>query len=576
MDGMEETSPTYSSEDLAAKVAELEARLAAVSADNESLARENAALAADAAEAARAAEAMRAERDSAIADRDAALAERDKAVAERDALREEAEVLEARINTLGDQIVVLQRYAFGSKSERLREAAARRKVCPGQMALVFNEVEALAAADADEVEGESDADEAEGAEGEGEAKGRKRTRRPKTPIDFSKWEDFTTVETHDIPEGERFCPQCGAALEEMGHDTVREFKYVPGHIEVTEHQVLKYVCPECSKANQEDGGETKAVIVRAEPPALPLPGTHASASLLAHIIRQKYEFALPVYRIHKDLSQIGLPKSRQTMCKWVNSTWETLLRPLEDEMWRQMRERPVLQMDETTVQVLKEPGRKPQTKSYMWVAVTAEACGPPGVHFEYHPGRHHHIAHDMVGDLACTLVTDGYGAYDEVGDRVVNSRCLYHIRKPFAEIVMALGGLEAAHACGSAAAVAVEIIGELFDLEGEFKGMGPEERARARCERSWPVMLRLVEWAARTREDAVPRSKLANGVTYLIDNVNRMGPWLTDGRVPIDNIRAERAIRPFTVGRNYAHGRAMCSRFPRTANNWPYAHPLGA
>jgi len=47
---------------------------------------------------------------------------------------------------------------------------------------------------------------------------------------------------------------------------------------------------------------------------------------------------------------------------------------------------PIIHMDETTVQVLKEPDKGPTSQSYMWV----QRGGPPGkpvVLYDYHPSR---------------------------------------------------------------------------------------------------------------------------------------------------------------------------------------------
>lgn len=504
MDVMGNHLRTYPDDEVEA----LRARLAVVERDNEALAAENARLAADAAESARAAAA---------------------ASAEAERLRAREAELERRIERIAELIREANARAFSPGSER------SSKVAPGQESL-FNDVEAADAGDSPEP-----------GPGPAGTRGRGPRKAPKK-VDWSGFAEVTHVTVHELPEGERSCPACGGPLEPMGFEVTRTFRIVPAHVEVEEHRVAKYVCPACSAANAETGGESPATIVRAQGPALPLPGTHASASLLAHVIRQKYELALPVNRIWRDLDQLRLPVTRQTLCSWVIGSWREWLAGLESEMWRQVRLRDVLQIDETTVQVLKEPGRAPERKSYVWVVATSEWDGPPAVHYEYHDSRRHEVARGMLAGCSCVAVSDGYGAYDDLGPGVGNSRCLAHARRKFADIVKGLGA-EAARAAGSPALEAIGRIGAVYAVERRLGDLGPAERARARCERAWPLVLALVEWAAEKAPLYMPGMSVRKALDYLLDTLNRMGPWLADGRVPIDNNACERAVRPFAVGR---------------------------
>jgi transposase len=252
-----------------AAIATLESQLESLSRDNDALAAENRRLAGDLARA------------------DAEWAAR---LAELEARKDRAY---AQLKSEHDKLVELVKMAnareFGAKSER---------VLPHQVSL-FNDVEAAAPAPAP-----------------GPAPRARKKRKPKRKVDWASFE--TTVVEHESPEDGRDCPACGHGMEPMGYEVRREFVYVPARVEVREHRVAKYVCRECSEANMADGGETPASIVGAPGPALPLPGTWASAELLAHVMKQKYQLAMPVYRIVGDLSsQQGLPVSRQTMAGWV-------------------------------------------------------------------------------------------------------------------------------------------------------------------------------------------------------------------------------------------------------------------
>lgn len=510
--------------------------------DNAGLAADNASLASEAVALAERAEAAEAALASTLAERDEALRERDGAVAERDGLASDVEALQERVGRLVERIAELNARLWSPSSER---GPRLRDVAPGQLSL-FNDIEAAAAGDSAEPEPGS------GREGDGakaKAKGRRRRGKAKPRNRIEDLEVAGDPVDH-LPD-ELTCPECGGDLVPMGYDVVREVEYVPARLMVTEHRVWKYVCPECSRANAEDGGETRAVLVRAERPALVLPGTLATPSLLARAIGLKYEWGMPVNRVWRQLDEIGLPVARNTLCGWVISAWQTRLSALEARVWERVRGGPVLQVDETTVQVLKEPDRRPSSLSYMWVAVSGELAGPDdpvGAHFEYHPTRKHEIARKLLEGCDCGCVTDGYGAYDDPVPGVRNSRCLTHIRRPFAAIVKSVGA-DAARAAGSLALEATERIAAIYAIENTLRDLAPDERAEARRLRVLPLMTSLYWWCVQSRAQAAPGSALARALAYAVENIDRMGPYLFDGRVPVDNNHAERTIRPFAVGR---------------------------
>ena len=102
----------------------------------------------------------------------------------------------------------------------------------------------------------------------------------------------------------------------------------------------------------------------------------ATASLLAKIIHDKYELDVPLYRQIKDLQRLGLDVGETTLCHWTINSAEVLA-PLYDLMHNALIHQPLLQGDETPTQVLKEPGRKATSKSYMWAARTVRSCATP-------------------------------------------------------------------------------------------------------------------------------------------------------------------------------------------------------
>ena len=479
----------------------LESQLESLSRDNEALASENRRLAEELARA------------------DAEWAAR---LAELEARKDRAY---AQLKSEHDKLVELVKMAnareFGAKSE---------KVLPHQISL-FNDMEAAAPAPPPAPEPKA-----------------KKKRKPKKKVDWASFE--TTVIEHDLPEVERGCPACGHGMEPMGFEVRREFVYVPARVEVREHRVAKYVCRECSAANMADGGETPASIVEAPGPALPLPGTWASAELLAHVMKQKYQLAMPIYRIAGDLSsQQGLPVSRQTIAGWVIDAYDRWLSLLYSLMREEARSREVLHVDETSVQVLKEPKRKPQSKSYMWLFAGAACDERPVYVFEYHPTRGKSVLLSFLDGWAGYIVTDGYTVYDDPPEGVKRVGCIVHARRNFYKIVQAAGA-DKAEAAGSVALEALQRIQEIVAADNELDDLGPEERRAERLEKVKPLMEGFLKWAVEMRGGyAAPGMKLYQALDYAIEQWPAVMTALEDGRLPIDNNRAEQAIRPFAVGR---------------------------
>lgn len=490
---------------LEATIASLESQIESLSRDNDALAAENRRLAED---AARADSAWAARMESALAEQ---AAERDRAYAQ----------LKSEHDKLVELVKMANAHHFGAKSER---------VLPHQISL-FNDIEACAPVP----------------ELEPAPKAKKR-RKPKKKVDWASFE--TTVVEHGLPEGERGCPACGHGMEPMGYEVRREFVYVPAHVEVREHRVAKYVCRECSRANAASGGETPASIVCAPGPMLPLSGTWASAELLAHVMKQKYQMALPIYRIAGDLSsQQGVPVSRQTLSGWVIDAYDRWLSMLYSLMREEARSRDILHIDETPVQVLKEPKRRPQSKSYMWLFAGAACDERPVYVFEYHPTRGKSVIESFLDGWSGYIVTDGYTVYDTPPEGVTRVGCIVHARRNFYKIVQAVG-VEKAEAANSVALEALRRIQEIVAADNELDGLGFDERKAGRLESVKPLMEGFYSWAAAARDGyAAKKMKLYQALDYAVEQWPAIMKALDDGRLPIDNNRAEQAIRPFAVGR---------------------------
>ena len=217
--------------------------------------------------------------------------------------------------------------------------------------------------------------------------------------------------------------------------------------------------------------------------------------------------------------------------------------PVVDRMRELLIQRDVLHADETPVQVLKEPGKKPQTKSYMWLYRTGNDGEAPIILYDYRPSRSGDNAEEYIKGFSGYLHTDGYSGYNKLTG-VTRCGCWAHLRRKFDE-ALPIG--KASEANGSYAQQGIAYCNKLFQIEAKLTDMSPEDRYNKRLELEKPVLEVFWSWL----DSFVPLrgSKLATAVTYARNQKPYLENYLLDGRCSISNNIAENAIRPFVTGR---------------------------
>jgi transposase len=335
-----------------------------------------------------------------------------------------------------------------------------------------------------------------------------------------------------VPAAERTCP-CGAPMVEIGQDVSEQLDIVPMQVRVLRHIRKRYGCP----------GSTHAPVT-APLPAQPLPKSNASADFLAMLLIAKFIDGLPLARFEYVLGRHGVAVPRQTLARWVIGA-ARLLQPLHNLMRDALLDGSFIHIDETVVQVLKEPGKKPTSNSYMWV----QTGGPPGkqvVLFDYDPSRSAQVPVRLLSDYRGYLMTDGYDGYNALArtNGIEHLACWAHVRRRFVDAVKVQPkgrrGL---------ADEAVALIGRLYGIEREYKGASDTVRLQARQEHSLPALTALRAWLDKTLPGVTPKSALGTALSYMRDYWSRLTRYTERGDLPIDNNRCENAIRPFVVGR---------------------------
>ena len=226
---------------------------------------------------------------------------------------------------------------------------------------------------------------------------------------------------HHLPEEEMACSCCGQESHVIKQEVSRELKYIPASLSVDVHVQHIYGCRHCEAHGD---GETSTIVAAPEPKRA-FPGSIASPSVVASIIDEKFVMGVPYYRQEQQWTRRGCNISRQNMANWVIRAAETWLEPMYEHMKDLLLAEPIILADETTVQVLQEEGKKPESKSYMLVYRTGR-YGPGIVLYEYQPSRARVHPREFLKDFKGYLVSDGYQAYTGISPDIINAACLAH------------------------------------------------------------------------------------------------------------------------------------------------------
>ena len=421
-----------------------------------------------------------------------------------------------------EQLKLSKKKLFGRSSEQAAQLVM------DQLSLTMNEVEAY-------IFGMNSAGKAPVA-----VKAHERKRQSGNVLDVVPEGTPTEVVEHRLPEDERICRACGSEMVEIGKEVRRSLMMNPAAFWVREDVYYTYACKNC----EQETGEAN-IAKAAKEPAL-LPGSFASAETVAYLAAQKFVMYSPLYRLQQEFERQGLKLSRQTMANWLLNISEKWLRPVYDVLREQLCRESVLHADETTLQVLKEPGRSSTSKSYMWLYRTSGCAKQAVVLYEYQPTRKAEHAEAFLKGFSGWLHADGYQGYHKLPGNIRAVGCWAHARRKFDE---ALQTLPKEMQKDAPAAIGECYCSRLFKLEQAFAELTPEERYEKRLEQAKPVLDALLSWANEMQAKTAPKSALGRAIHYLLEQWPYLTRYLEDGRLELSNNRAERSIKPFVMGR---------------------------
>lgn len=432
---------------------------------------------------------------------------------------EQIKNLQERIKELTAQVAWLNRQLFGRKSEKLRVYDPNM---PDLFADEFSGLRQQAEEKRDEAVEKIEKESVEDV---------KRNRQNRKII-----EDLPVLETDTIePKGVDL-----SLYRRIGEEITKVVKHKPGMLYVKVIIRPKYALKDSTLLPP--AGQKGVEI--APMPLMPVDKCIADTSLLAEILLQKYEYHVPFYRQIQQYRHLGMKGlTESTLDGWFKKTVE-LLKPLYEELKREVFSCDYVQVDETTVPVINREKHKAD-KEYLWMV---RSVMERLVIFHYDGGSRAGAVieslanqYNFKGYLQC----DGFAGYEtafKANPDVRLLNCLVHIRCHF-EQALDENREMAQHALTQ--------IQHIYKIERQCNeaGLSYDERRQKRQELARPIMEAMKVWMETEGIKYSPGSLTGKAITYAYTKWDNIIRCLDDGRLYWDNNLAENVQRPITLSR---------------------------
>lgn len=451
----------------------------------------------------------------------------------------------AKLNWYEEQYRLSKEKQFGRSSE---------KDLAGQMNLsdvfpLFNEAETFREMINTEPKEEDLPSEQDSDEG-------KRKRRKKDTKNLT-----VVIDTYELPIEDQICPKCGAPLHVMKEKVRTEIEVIPAKVVAHKYVTYVYACRNCEK----NGDTTIITAPGARTPMIEK--SMASPSLMADAITKKYMDALPFYRQERSYKHYGIKITRNNLCNWSITVANNYFKLITERMKKILFDEHVIHCDETEVEVLCEPDRPAHVKSRVWVLTSGEYLKDKNISlYRYTEGRARIDAEAVLKGYTGYIMCDGYQVYDAItkpkGDKpamdVKPVACLVHVRRKFADALKLLAPEDRP---GTGAQEALDRLAAIFNKDNSLNDLSPEERKEKRIhgdtnlpsDKRGKSLYDLIDdffvWVKSEYDEALHQTHYGTALKYAIDEEEKVRRVFEDGRLELDNNLAERAVKPFVIGR---------------------------
>jgi transposase len=330
----------------------------------------------------------------------------------------------------------------------------------------------------------------------------------------------------DISEAEKLA--VGGTWVQIGEEISEKLDYTPSSLYVRQIVRPKYVVRFDGKPDE---------LKLAALPLEALPKSKAAPGLVADIIVSKCVDHLPLYRQEKRYSRQGVELARSTLCGWLAEAAEALT-PLYDLLKARVLAAHALHTDDTPIPV-QDASREHCRIGRIWAYVSKD-----GIVYDATEDRCRDGPAKFLQGFQGYLQCDAYAGYDEIFAKsqgmIVEVACWAHARRKF---------VEAEATSPQLAHEAVARIRALYAIEHEAKDLDTAARAALRQRKAQPLLDAMKVWLDRERQTALPKTPIAEAIHYALNQWAALNVYLRDGSLSIDNNAAERAVKPFAIGR---------------------------
>jgi transposase len=343
---------------------------------------------------------------------------------------------------------------------------------------------------------------------------------------------------HDVPAGQRLCPDCGGDRAPIGEEVREQLEYVPASLVVIEHVRPKYACPAC-----------QAHVVIAERLPEPIEKGLPGPGLMAHVAVSKYADHLPLYRQEGIFKRFGVQLSRSTMCGWMAAAAD-LLEPIAKAMLKRVLSSRVVQADDTPVPVQDHGGKGIKT-GRLWVQIGDE--DNRFIVYDYTPDHSGAGPERVFRGFRGYLQADACSVYDALfaDGSIAEVGCWMHARRKF---------YEARSSDPVRSHVLLAWVVGLYEVEEDAKKARKRHpewggaawytfRYELRSERSRPILDAIGAWLKAEQPKVLPKSPIGEAIGYALNHWDALIRPLEAGFLEIDNGESERAMKPVAIGR---------------------------
>jgi transposase len=434
--------------------------------------------------------------------------------------------LQETIVNLAHENELLKRRLYGNKTERLR--TSENQLALGD--LLNDEKQLKKQLDETLAKAKAESDQTAPPSPPGGAKAKPKGRRD--------------LSTSDLPQVllEILDEDLEKTAKRIGWDVSRQLLFRRGGFSVLVKRVAKYEVP----------GKDGPTVLGVPLPKTLFPRGLLHSSVVAYILVQKFGLGVPHYRLEQHIEDQGVPLDRGTMSRYVDEAGGALGASIVHAMWQDaLTTAAVISTDATGAMIQPEKRadgqRQACKKGHFFTAVVD--CDH--VLFAYAERHTQAAVLKIFGEFKGFLQCDASNVYDildrgppkdedDLVDCIKLVGCWAHCRRYFFEAAICK------YQIGIQGLLRIRAI---YAVDDKFRKLPPVKRKLARQEHVRPLIDAFFDWARQARLEQQGRNLATKALGYAVNQEQELRRVLDDGRLPLDNTRAERSLRKVVVGR---------------------------